>query len=320
LVVDDLNLETIVAQLDAPYTGKLPKLALREAQRRGTEMVPDLIDLIKKATAAIRTGQVPMRNGHLFALYLLTELRAKEALAAIVEAVSLPGEGPFDLFGDSITEDLHRILAVLAADQPEVVDALFFDRSINEYVRWQAVRTYLHWVREGRWTRAEAVGRLRSHLRTATQQEDHEGATGVVAELVSYAPQECYGEIEAAFRRGLVDRMVVNEKTFARSIPEGETWFQQELQNLPPTGIQDTVDELQRWASFQESHPPPIISHLQPPPGTFQETDWTDDFEEQGLWPSRTTIQNDTARVGRNDPCPCGSGKKYKKCCGRERN
>jgi preprotein translocase subunit SecA len=24
-----------------------------------------------------------------------------------------------------------------------------------------------------------------------------------------------------------------------------------------------------------------------------------------------------TAKVGRNDPCPCGSGKKYKKCCGQ---
>ena len=23
------------------------------------------------------------------------------------------------------------------------------------------------------------------------------------------------------------------------------------------------------------------------------------------------------AKVGRNDPCPCGSGKKFKKCCGR---
>jgi len=23
------------------------------------------------------------------------------------------------------------------------------------------------------------------------------------------------------------------------------------------------------------------------------------------------------AKIGRNDPCPCGSGKKYKKCCGR---
>jgi len=23
------------------------------------------------------------------------------------------------------------------------------------------------------------------------------------------------------------------------------------------------------------------------------------------------------AQVGRNDPCPCGSGKKYKQCCGK---
>ncbi|MHC4123979.1 MAG: SEC-C metal-binding domain-containing protein [Planctomycetota bacterium] len=22
-------------------------------------------------------------------------------------------------------------------------------------------------------------------------------------------------------------------------------------------------------------------------------------------------------KVGRNDPCPCGSGRKYKKCCGK---
>ena len=24
-----------------------------------------------------------------------------------------------------------------------------------------------------------------------------------------------------------------------------------------------------------------------------------------------------SVKIGRNDPCPCGSGKKYKKCCGR---
>jgi SEC-C motif domain protein len=28
------------------------------------------------------------------------------------------------------------------------------------------------------------------------------------------------------------------------------------------------------------------------------------------------TIRRETPKVGRNDPCPCGSGKKYKKCCG----
>ena len=28
-------------------------------------------------------------------------------------------------------------------------------------------------------------------------------------------------------------------------------------------------------------------------------------------------IKLDTPKVGRNEPCPCGSGKKYKKCCGK---
>ncbi len=29
-------------------------------------------------------------------------------------------------------------------------------------------------------------------------------------------------------------------------------------------------------------------------------------------------VQRDAPKTGRNDPCPCGSGKKYKKCCGAE--
>lgn len=31
--------------------------------------------------------------------------------------------------------------------------------------------------------------------------------------------------------------------------------------------------------------------------------------------PPQHTVRRDAPRVGRNDPCPCGSGKKYKKCC-----
>ena len=27
------------------------------------------------------------------------------------------------------------------------------------------------------------------------------------------------------------------------------------------------------------------------------------------------TVRRDEPKVGRNDPCPCGSGRKYKKCC-----
>ncbi len=32
-------------------------------------------------------------------------------------------------------------------------------------------------------------------------------------------------------------------------------------------------------------------------------------------WKGKRQVVNTTPKVGRNDPCPCGSGKKYKKCC-----
>jgi SEC-C motif-containing protein len=45
---------------------------------------------------------------------------------------------------------------------------------------------------------------------------------------------------------------------------------------------------------------------------------------DDGLWQfidgrviGRDPYRRETPKVGRNDPCPCGSGKKYKKCCGK---
>lgn len=43
------------------------------------------------------------------------------------------------------------------------------------------------------------------------------------------------------------------------------------------------------------------------------------DEERKALYKEQkesTTIRKEK-KIGRNDPCPCGSGKKYKKCCGR---
>lgn len=45
--------------------------------------------------------------------------------------------------------------------------------------------------------------------------------------------------------------------------------------------------------------------------------------KEEGTWyfvdgkfMSQSPLKRDQPKVGRNDPCPCQSGKKYKKCCG----
>ena len=46
--------------------------------------------------------------------------------------------------------------------------------------------------------------------------------------------------------------------------------------------------------------------------GSARKADWDydDPFDDPG-----ETFRREEEKVGRNDPCPCGSGKKYKKCC-----
>jgi len=47
----------------------------------------------------------------------------------------------------------------------------------------------------------------------------------------------------------------------------------------------------------------------------FQKTDgkW---YYKDGKLRGTTNVRSEP-KIGRNDPCPCGSGKKYKKCCGK---
>ncbi len=42
--------------------------------------------------------------------------------------------------------------------------------------------------------------------------------------------------------------------------------------------------------------------------------------QQAGIDQTREPAKRDAKKVGRNDPCPCGSGKKYKNCCGKDSN
>ena len=41
---------------------------------------------------------------------------------------------------------------------------------------------------------------------------------------------------------------------------------------------------------------------------------------EKGAARKKTVVVRKAEKIGRNDLCPCGSGKKYKKCCGAAQN
>lgn len=72
-------------------------------------------------------------------------------------------------------------------------------------------------------------------------------------------------------------------------------------------------DELYKPAlSYSYIPKPPIVEKLK----TLVEKKKEEQLERERLasMPKKPFVREEP-RVGRNDPCPCGSGKKYKKCC-----
>jgi len=300
------ELDRIVAGLDAGVK-KLPVEAIQEAREHRDVMVPRLIEVLRDAVSASRAGDVPEGDAHFFAIFLLTEFQAEEAFPTILEAFSLPEELPFALFEDAVTETLPRILALFVGDRPEVLDGLIADRALNEYVRWEAAESYVYLVRDGRLTRDEAVQRLQQHLRRAIDLNDAAIAGPLVSVLTSFSPVEALADITEAFDRGLVEPVLVDMDDVKESIAEGEAGVHRKLERCPATGIKDTIEELRHWAAFEEE-PAQRRASLPPLPhfATAREP------AELVTAPMLSRGQ----RVGRNEPCPCGSGKKFKKCCG----
>ncbi len=80
---------------------------------------------------------------------------------------------------------------------------------------------------------------------------------------------------------------------------------------LSPMLLFGTVDG---WKQMEET--PELQARRQDfidaiPPCVLAIRDYWLPFRKAG-----STIERETPKVGRNDPCPCGSGRKFKKCCG----
>jgi len=320
-----LDLDALIRELDAA-SDHLPEQALRQCQAHAEQVTPRLIATIEEAVRLGREGKVREGNAHFFALFLLTEFRATQALPVILEAMSLPEEMLDRLFGDSITETFSRSLAVLGADHVDLIESMILSPDLGEYVRWSAAKTLCLLVGEGKLTRADALERLTRQLRAAVAARDQWGVTITVDKLGNLNPVEIQGEIEAAFRQGLVDEEIINWEYFEDYLLYPDQPDEcPELKRKRPAAIEDTVAELRKWACFAEKPLDPLFPLRDEGPiivdPFYDASDSLDPEDDEWQRPRQSpaadllTIRNEVPRVGRNDPCPCGSGKKYKKCC-----
>lgn len=302
-----VGVEQVLRDLDAPH-GMLPVAAIRAAQQLGPQIVPGLINLIGEATRGAREEREPEKNGHFFALFLLVEFRAKEAWPGILEAVTLPGEWPSILFGDAKHEALSQAVMTMAHDRIEEVVAVIRTREVDENVRWAMISGLALCVADGSHSREEIVTLLRDLLNECLAQKRAEIALALVLTLLDLYPREAYEEIKKAFDEQLVYEGEVSLEEVQQQIELGEEATIKEFVrgNRP---ITDTVETLRHWASFRSRNEPqpaspvtrPSVLAVSPPPAS--------EPVQQ--------VRHSQPRIGRNDPCSCGSGKKYKKCCAR---
>lgn len=314
-----MDVDEILAELDRNHD-EMPRVALEEAAAHREEIVPRLLAVLEE----VARDPVPFmedqdRNIHIYAMYLLAQFRETRAYPLLVKVFSLPARGPFRLAGSVVTQDLASILASVSDGDPGGMMELVENGKVNEYVRASALDGIVTLFALGKRPRDFVVVYLR-HLFQTLERNPSEVWNGVANVCADLGTQEFLTELRQAYDEGLVA---------PGSISWGEV--EEALEMGPDTAwehavgryelITNTAEAISWWSCFRDyTHKKEGVEA-----GIGTEDD-LGDFEDDpdSLFSALRTdmdfpqpYHRTAPKVGRNDPCPCGSGKKYKKCCGR---
>jgi hypothetical protein len=300
-----MTIPEILKELE-PYTGRFPMKAMQAAIEQREAITPELLRVLEAvAEDPVKFVEREDYMLHDFALFLLAQFREKRAYAPIVKMFSAPGETPFDLFGDTVTEGLSQILASVYDGNPAPLHGLVESEQVNEFVRSAALDTFLVLEHTGQMPRAEVVEYFRSLFHGKFQRTHSYAWDGLVCAVADLPASELLEEVRQAYADGLVDDTVADLEGIERDIASPKP-RRRDRQHL----ITDAIAEMEWWASFhpEDSWPkklpklePPVPPPPAPPPASY-------------VAPKPLVRE---PKIGRNDTCPCGSGKKYKKCCGK---
>jgi SEC-C motif-containing protein len=96
-----------------------------------------------------------------------------------------------------------------------------------------------------------------------------------------------------------------------RNWSERSKWLGLKILNTSKGGLEDQEGTVEFEASYERDGLRDTHHEL----AKFKRKKGKWFYEEGDIVPK--TVVRSGPKVGRNDPCPCGSGKKYKHCCGR---
>lgn len=289
--------------------GSFPTAALASALSQQEALTPVLLSILEK-TISRPQDVSPYQMDYLFALYLLSKFRETKAFPLVLRLAELPGEFPEELLGDCITEGLARFIVSTFDGDLDRIKQLIENAQANEWSRNSGLYSLLGLVALHHLPREDLIDYLRTLFRSPLT-DDEAFATSLVNVSCDLYPEELLPEINEAFAEDKVDTRSVDKKWVNQVLSKGKDaclarYVYDDCFHAPIDDIQESMGWM---AIFERTDKPPFC---EPEDLIDLDSDDTNDFFYADPVQS---YKRHAPKLGRNDPCFCGSGKKYKKCC-----
>jgi len=298
-----MDIHELLARLDQ-HQGSFPKDLVEEAIARREEVTLRFLEILEDLDRNPEPWLADDgRMIHIYALYGLALFRETRAYPLLVRIFSRPGEFPFELAGDVVTQDLGRILASVSGGDVSGLIALIENEQGNEWVRSAALDSMVALVATGQRTREEAMAYFLQlfHKLERKPGAQWDGLAHVCADLW---PQEAIEELGCAYADGLVDTGSIDWQDIEQALALGQQGAMQRARYRDPliSGLAKNMGWMQCF-------------HHEPREYEGEQDSDENLLESASSEYTTAPIRRTTPKIGRNEPCPCGSGQKFKKCC-----
>lgn len=274
-----------------------PKAAFQVITANKEEAIPYLREAVEHALSK-RTDLETNYQLHFYALYLLGEFQDRESFSKIMELVSLPGDDVEYLIGDCITTGLPDILYNTYDGNIELLKESIQNSKINEFVRAGMLDVMGQLYFDGSLAEADWRDFLRQNVHDGRDYDYLYNAIGHVLCRCHFF--DMLPEIRYMFERDVIDEIVMGNYD---SYVDAMFRYREDEKSFCKAPM-NAAEMLKTWAMFSKE-----------PDNAKTDNSELDLDKLLRIKMREENIQSKKIKIGRNDPCPCGSGKKYKFCC-----
>ncbi len=316
------------AAIEKAEIGVSPLVPLMALMARREEITPRLLAEVNLSQSELeardeaKPDQRHVNFLHIFAIFLLALFEERQAYQPLVRMLAQGTENSHVLLGDVVTEDLHAVLArICDGSDLTPLKAIIEDSTSDPYVRMACLRSMHAMALLGKLERADVVDYFGHLLDTLDGADNLDFADCLLSAAAGLKEPALQSKITRWLEGEIADALMFSAEEVAA---DGQRPSERIAEELLQTDHFDSLPVyLSTWVWFTTDDPDDFANDDDFDPDDFDDDQWdvlelrAEDKASADRLPSapEATFVRPVPKVGRNDPCPCGSGKKYKKCC-----